>query len=426
MPDIDRMLSDAADAGRDRARPLPPTDVRGVGNRIRRTRTGLTASFSALAVAGVVGVVLTTSGTGGGPPDIAGPSDAAEVQAQLLSAADVTDLYSPGGALDLLEPEPADVVCEPIGSTPTVAARTSYAWTTSGTGERVVLAQGVERIDLTDRAVSRYAEVADSFMSCAGDPGAASSGSWTVSGIGDEAAVVATFYREQADRPGSVHLAYSARSADVVTWVTLLSVSPEFSGEPDVRVLAAAVDKLCAWSGGPCASDDSTLTPSSPVGEGPDAMLITESDLTTALGGEWSLTQGVEPDPAAPAVVCLPGFVDAGAAEMSVVGFADEVAAEGLMYGVTEYAAEFPDDEAAAAYLDALRAAMSPCGDAGVPFLPIEGVDDAWLLDFDGSDTAYGFRQVGDRVLMVEQTTTTVDPGMFFHLLDLASERAAG
>jgi len=272
MPDLEDLLRRAADSGRSGALPAPASTIRGIGTRMRRTRVTLTATCSSLVVVGLVSWVTTATSPGATTPDFATstnggqhnstlPSTAA--QNALLTDADLEHLYSPGGPLPYVDPQPSDSVCAEADMS-AQDAMAEHVWTSSGTGDRVAVRQGIEEASSEQVANQRLGAFETYVQSCGaaadGTPNDALSSSWKVIGVGDEAAVDVFLLPETAQDRGRLVIAYLARNGTAVTWITLTAYGQDFDGEPDIAVLERAVERLCADYGGACVGDKPTVT----------------------------------------------------------------------------------------------------------------------------------------------------------------------
>src|SRR5688572_22290256 len=74
MRDLDAIFGAAAEAGRQGAAPLPPAQIRGIGDRVRRVRAATTATLSVAVVVAVVVAVTTAGVPNAAPQYIDGPA----------------------------------------------------------------------------------------------------------------------------------------------------------------------------------------------------------------------------------------------------------------------------------------------------------------------------------------------------------------
>ncbi|MEJ7726090.1 MAG: hypothetical protein WKH47_03625 [Actinomycetes bacterium] len=410
MPDLDRVLADAASSGRDAARPVAAAQIRRVGAHMRRIRAATAGILSAAAVAGVVGLVMTTTSTDALPDfaDTTAPTESASptvppspsesstppttttpaepiFTGRMLSAQIIEELNA-GSVFQsawVADDGASDALCVPtVGGAPVETQHVRFVMERSAT---TALDQWGETFASPAEAAARLAEVRAFFGDCAEQMGDHVDLFWafTLDGVGDAGFLAVMQQPFSADEQSYV-VARAAHTGRVVTWIVSTTLGQDFNSRPAVESLAPAVDLVCGSAGGACAGDP-VLTQTYPdADDDVVAGLLTVEDVNASLDGRWRANAGLEPETNAPNFVCSAAtLVDAGGTDLATRGFFDEDdPSEPQVTGVGETRATFGSTDAATGYVAAEINAWDSCAGGGVEPVRIGTSAPAWRIDF--------------------------------------------
>ena len=298
--------------------------------------------------------------------------------------------------------------------------------------------------------------VRDRLLACGDGTPASSRASalWVLGGAGDVGFAVEVLTPESDRTLGGFHQVALARSGPVIIGVWLNLNAPDAPVlTPTLDLLEIAVDRVCEVTGTACAAEPVTAeraaleTPgggseqpsTGPTGDGDPLLAIAE--LPTWNGVlPWDTAFDVEDVEAGPyGVVCHP-WRDLGAtAETQRVYSVVTGADPGEEPSASEVVADFPDEAAAVAAMDAVRTAMAGCEGNGQvdPSLTVAELGaatadgTAWLvtLPSSGADpqrVLLGVVRSGSKTAMITVSHASPDPlppEPFLDLLDRAVER---
>ncbi|MGH8777383.1 MAG: DUF7373 family lipoprotein, partial [Jiangellaceae bacterium] len=253
---------------------------------------------------------------------------------------------------------------------------------------------------------------------------------WDVGRVGDQAYLATYLIRTDDAELGREMQVGVARTGPYVTTL-IRQVAQQEIGTPDrmVHDLSAAVNRLCALTGGGACAGEAELTPVV-VGAAPPAGYLTPGDAESTLGttGAWEvLVEAFEPGPGAYGHACAEFDEVAG---LQVFEYSVGTRSQGeATREVLETVLIFPDEDSAAAAAAAMTASFDACEQTH-PQLEVNPVGEAvwsWAV-VDGGDASqwWGLVRSGSTVAMVAvgvQETDGVTDEAVVDLVELAGAR---